>query len=491
MRSAIGARAVRPLLSCGLLYAILACGGAAASDGVTTPPPAATVASIKLNYTTASVARGQTLRLTATPVDATGATVAGKTVLWTVDNSTTVSVDGSGTVTGNAGGSAVVTASVDGKTATTLVSVIAFSAIQPGMLNTCALSSVGRLYCAGTTNGALAKPEGGSLRFASLTSHSEPEGSNVAHFCALTSDGTAYCWGTNGYGELGVGDTIPHATPTAVIGGLKFQSLTAGQHHTCGLTLAGDAYCWGADDSGQLGNGTTTSSSQPIPLLAAPRFVSIESGHFFTCALTADGVAWCWGRNNLGQLGSGDVSAFRATAAPIGGATRFKSLGSKWTSTCALTADGAAYCWGDNTLGQVGSVTTSTCEGDKPCALQPTAAAPGLSFSSIAASQFSTCAIAVDKQVWCWGGNMQNQFGSASPPASCSVAGFAFGCTTVPVRGPAGFSVIRGSPRSYCGISSTDGVAYCWGGNDQKQLGNPTVTDMTSTPVVFSIDPLS
>lgn len=315
-------------------------------------------------------------------------------------------------------------------------------------------------------------------------------GSTVAHFCSLTSDGTAYCWGTNGFGELGVGDLSDRAAPTAVAGGLKFQAIAAGQHHTCGVTVTGDAYCWGEGASGQLGNGTTQSTSQPVPVIGAPKFVQLASGHFYTCGLTADGQTWCWGRNNLAQLGSGDMSTLRSTPAPVVATARFKSIVSKWTWSCGLTAEGKAHCWGDNTLGQLGSVTSATCEGGKPCALQPTPVTTGLAFASIATSQFSTCASTADKQVWCWGGDMQNQFGAVSAPTGCAVTGFSFGCTIAPVLGPSGFATIRGSPRSYCGIAA-DGVAYCWGGNGQKQLGNPKVATMTAVPVVFSIDPSS
>ena len=473
--------------------AVAGCGGGGTSgDGAPTTPTVlvATVASVRLNYASATMAKGQTLTLQATALDVTGATISGKTISWTSDNASIVSVDGTGRTTAAATGAAAISAAVDGKSASSTLTVLGFSAIQPGMLFTCALTLAGRLYCAGTNYGATAKPVGGALRFASLTSHSEPEGSTVAHFCALTSDGSAYCWGTNGFGELGTGDANDRATPTAVSGGFKFASIVAGQHHTCGLTSAGDTYCWGDNISGQLGNTTTPSSSQPVQVTGAPKFVQLESGHFFVCGLTADGTTWCWGRNNLAQLGSGDQGGFRGSPAPVAGVVRFKTIASKWTWACGLTADGKTYCWGDNTLGQLGSVTIDQCEGGKPCALQPSPSAAAYTFVSIAMSQFSTCASDAGKQVWCWGGDMQRQLGAAAPPVGCPIPGFGYGCTTVPVQGPFGFAAVKGSPRSYCGID-TGGIAYCWGGNDQGQLGNPSVAAMTGTPVVFSIDPTS
>ena len=107
----------------------------------------------------------------------------------------------------------------------------------------------------------------------------------------------------------------------------------------------------------------------------------------------------------------------------------------------------------------------------------------------MAMSQFATCATTTQPQLYCWGGDMQNQFGASPPPTGCDISGFNFGCTPVPTAGPAGFPVVTGSPRNFCGVA-TGGIAYCWGGNDLKQIGNPAVT-LSATPVVFTIDPSS
>src|SRR5664280_1169219 len=86
-----------------------------------------------------------------------------------------------------------------------------------------------------------------------------------AHTCALAPSGQAYCWGLNGYGQLGDNSTTDRSTPVAVQqGGVTFTSITGGGWHTCGLTGAGAAWCWGYNGNGQLGDNTTTEQHTPV-----------------------------------------------------------------------------------------------------------------------------------------------------------------------------------------------------------------------------------
>jgi alpha-tubulin suppressor-like RCC1 family protein len=87
--------------------------------------------------------------------------------------------------------------------------------------------------------------------------------------CALTSRGEAYCWGNNGFGEVGDGTTTNRHSPTAVSGGFTFTSISAGgNQHVCGLTDRLGAWCWGYGLSGELGNGAFVSVSAPTAVQA-------------------------------------------------------------------------------------------------------------------------------------------------------------------------------------------------------------------------------
>src|SRR5690606_30591111 len=147
-----------------------------------------------------------------------------------------------------------------------------------------------------------------------------PFSAGGAHTCGLTSDGVAYCWGSDLYGQIGDGGTSQDSkSPVAVdvsgiTGATTFVQLAAGEHHTCGLTSDGVAYCWGSDGSGRLGDGGTSQNSQsPVAvdvsgIAGATSFVQLAAGQAHTCGLSSAGVAYCWGSDGSGRLGDGGTS---------------------------------------------------------------------------------------------------------------------------------------------------------------------------------------
>ncbi len=119
--------------------------------------------------------------------------------------------------------------------------------------------------------------------------------------CGVTVSGAAYCWGDALDGDLGNGTTTSTTTPVAVSGTLTFASVSAGNNTTCGVTTDGTGYCWGSNGAGQLGNASTTTafSTTPVAVLGGLRFASISSsGSGSTvCGLTTSHAAYCWGTN--------------------------------------------------------------------------------------------------------------------------------------------------------------------------------------------------
>jgi alpha-tubulin suppressor-like RCC1 family protein len=468
-------------------------GGKTGSASVTVqePIPVGTVAQIMLDYPAATLARGQELQLNAELRDSSGAVLSARPLSWTSADPGIIQVDATGKtgrLTAGAAGTTTVSVTIDGVSVTSTVTVIAFKSIAAGSRVTCGISTDDKLYCAGGTYGPSAVLESPALRFLTV-------GATGPHFCALSTSRAAYCWGANESGQLGVGDTHDRGSPTLVSGGIEFSSIAVGQLHTCGLDMNGDAFCWGNGATGQLGTGSG-GSLVPAPVQGGLKFTKIAAGSGTTCALDMAGEAYCWGRNDLGQLGTGPTGAGhigdqRAVPAPVGAPLKGRQLQQivTWAAkVCALTPAGSAYCWGNNSIGEVGSPTTEQCYGQKPCSTVPLPVSGGAKFTTLAASNFAVCGITTNSESRCWGMDYEHLFGSLpSVVPECPAAGAVNGCTTIPVPGPNGLVTLTGALSNYCGLKS-DGFAYCWGGNagGQRGWGGPTPS---STPHVFSVAP--
>ncbi|MGD8860048.1 MAG: hypothetical protein PVI30_08540 [Myxococcales bacterium] len=200
------------------------------------------------------------------------------------------------------------------------------------------------------------------------------------HGCAVTGTHDLVCWGdgTDG-GKTGFTDT-PHDTPRVLPGTRTALQVAAGTHHSC-ARVSENGYsvqCWGAGSLGQLGNDlappltTTPVTVQTGPSTPLDGIEALAAGEDFTCALRSTGEVFCWGSNTVGQLGfvttadcGGAQCARRArpVALPAGADAVEVSAGQR--HACARLDDGRVLCWGDNTYGQL-ATGSSTSGGSTP-----------------------------------------------------------------------------------------------------------------------------
>lgn len=350
----------------------------------------------------------------------------------------------------------------------------------------------------------------------------------AGYTCGITKAGAAYCWGANSGGALGIVDTasaawtclvstlihsvnplsvtrvwVPcSASPVAVSGGLAFRAVSAGGGQTCGFTLNGAPYCWG---TGELGNGTTSGpqrcvasttetqsrltyystvwgpcSWSPLAVSGGLTFVALSTdrGGYVTfvydgphtCGLTPAGAAYCWGANRYGQLGTGDTTA-RSEPVLVSGGLTFVSVVSGGAHTCGLTRTGAAYCWGYNGSGELGDGTTTN-------SATPVVVSGGLAIVAISAGASHTCGITSAGSAYCWGYNGDGSLGNGTTTNSPA---------PVAVSGGLTLATISAGTRHTCGVTVA-GSAYCWGYNGYGatgELGDGTATN-SAMPVAVS-----
>lgn len=176
------------------------------------------------------------------------------------------------------------------------------------------------------------------------------------HTCAVVSGGVR-CWGRNLAGELGDGSNTDSGTPV-VVGGIPgpVVALGLGSSHSCAVTAAGAVYCWGSNGEGQLGIGNSDGTRLlPAPVQGLPGSVTrVTAGIAHTCALTQAGAVWCWGRNFSGELGDGTRTERTLPVAAARLASGVTSVTAGGSHTCATVVAGGIKCWGEGSAGRLG-----------------------------------------------------------------------------------------------------------------------------------------
>ena len=338
--------------------------------------------------------------------------------------------------------------------------------IVAGGLHSCMVSADGHAYCwGGNDHGQLGNGAGTRATAPSLVGSDQKFialAAGLSHSCGLTRDGVAWCWGENDHGQLGDRSTTPRTVPVRVVDSRGFRSVVTGASHSCGLDGSGTAWCWGANSHGQLGDSTTRDANAPVPVAGARRFTTIAAGWNFTCGLDPDGHAFCWGDDGAGELGDNASGTDRRVPFPVSGGLAFVSITAGNAHACAVTAQGDAYCWGQNAAGQLGDGTTSNH--DTPARVKSTT-----KFTSITAGGVHTCGVATGGDAFCWGKNTYGQLGDGGTTDHAQPTA---------VAGAHAFASLRAFGSHTCG-ATVSGEAFCWGYNLDGQLGDGTRTHRT------------
>jgi alpha-tubulin suppressor-like RCC1 family protein len=285
------------------------------------------------------------------------------------------------------------------------------------------------------------------------------------HSCALRTDGTLSCWGNNARGELGVGDFQPREQPTE-LSARRYRKVACGGFNTCAIAQRGELYCWGENKEGKLGQNDPptelpgTKPDSAIALRVDPErlysHVSVGQGH--VCGIS-DGALFCWGRNSTGQLGVRDTAAQLRVPSEVAPGTEFVRVGAGQRHTCAIDADGKLLCWGENRDGLLGLST------DAPIVRAPTSVGDSADHVEVAANWFHTCALKKGGTLLCWGRNEEGQLGlgDSMPRAMPTRVGPEFRWKSFAV-----------GQFHTCAFDAEG--PWCWGENAAGQLGTGETT---------------
>jgi alpha-tubulin suppressor-like RCC1 family protein len=319
------------------------------------------------------------------------------------------------------------------------------------------------------------------------------------HSCAVKANGSIACWGDNRFGQLGDGSdqlingpiTNSNANPVTLLGQTDAVAISAGGIHTCALKSNGSLACWGSDANGELGDGNSGSPQNSLVAVVAPSgstgllsdILEINSGYRYTCALKNDGQVLCWGDGQLTGLDDPNVTATLQVnptpTAVVGLGTDTKQISTGGFHACALKTAGQVMCWGNNLFGELGNPAVPLGYQTNPT---PTAVVGlGTDTKQISAATLHTCALKTDGKVMCWGINQYGQLGSAVP-----VGVQANPTPTVVVDLGTDTKQISAGNYHTCALK-TDGKVMCWGNSQYGQEGSagPVGAQANPTPTVI------
>ncbi|XP_070786972.1 retinitis pigmentosa GTPase regulator b [Enoplosus armatus] len=178
------------------------------------------------------------------------------------------------------------------------------------------------------------------------------------HTALITENGKLFMFGSNNWGQLGLGSKVTVNKPTCVkaLKSEKVQFVACGRNHTLICTAQGKVFASGGNSEGQLGLGdcdertafqriTFFDSRGPIKMLAA--------GSNTSAALTESGKLFMWGDNTEGQIGLGKEShASSPQEVSVGRPISWVSSG--YYHSALVTVDGALYTFGERDSGKLG-----------------------------------------------------------------------------------------------------------------------------------------
>jgi alpha-tubulin suppressor-like RCC1 family protein len=419
-------------------------------------------------------------------------------------------------------------------------------AVTIGDWVTCGIRTDGTAWCWGLYLGTAQNQIGSFTDWTSIVVGDDFE-VNASHMCGLRGT-DLWCAGNPKKGAFGNGDDTTdaaYATPVQVDAGHTFKLLTASESSMC-AARDGQVACTGLGASGQLGDGSTRVAFTPRAL--AGTWSHVDAGYSFATAIASDGSLWAWGDDSDGQVptqrfhntlapiqvGTSGTAWQQVRAANIGalqirsdstlwrtgaqysstggwsnyitpfqmGTAAWTAIDEGWWHDCGIQSDQSLWCWGANSVGEVGNGATTSSP-------TPVHIDSNKTYTAISAGMEASCGIRTGGALYCWGTNVGDgttvaktapTLVSAGPWAAVSVGsnrscglqtdsslwcwgqGTGDGTQNSPLApehiGTATWTQVSAGATHTCGIQ-VDHSLWCWGSNNYGQLGDGTRIDAT------------
>lgn len=345
----------------------------------------------------------------------------------------------------------------------------------------------------------------------------------MAHTCALFDNGRVKCWGTNGTGELGYGDTITRGSsregtidvdsslPFIDLGDDFFvKNIVSREAYNCAVSATGMIKCWGLfasfdDKEFEMENGLFKAAigDQPGEMGNALKVISvfgsleettedISLGVGSVCAVSNKGRIKCWGGNSECKLGAGKSDAFIPfeKATPVNLPYKFVSVSAGASHTCGLSDEGKLYCFGaENSLALGRSASNGPCSG-LGCSDESIASIKPVDFGTTSkiqsvSSYSSTCVTFEDKTAKCFGLNENGALGlgTTDPLVGDSENEIGIGMLGPNLGSSFGtFAKIEFGTHFACALSYLGSAVKCWGFGLYGKTGLGLSSDIGTRP---------
>jgi len=275
-----------------------------------------------------------------------------------------------------------------------------------------------------------------------------------------------WVWGRNDYGQLGQGNLTQYSSPVQ-IPGTTWTDIMSGFQGSHGIRSDGTLWGWGRNYHGEIGLNNRTDYASPVQVGSDTTWSSLaRSASVSVIATKTDGTLWSWGSYDTGVLGQGGSipgNTMLSSPTQIPGTNWSNEISLKSDAAAVLKTDGTLWCWGGNSVGQLGLNDKITYSSPKQV--------PGTDWSKVAITS-NTLAIKTNGELWTWG---QNQFGMLGQN------NVTYYSSPVQIPGTTWSDAINTS-HSSLGLK-TDGTLWGWGGQDYGQLGQNQHNTHYSSPV--------